>query len=77
MSYTRLHKIYEEKIEKLPFSIVEVNYGEKPELVNILEEAILNNEKLTDEQIKLFADISDRKEGERYWLKKNIFILNL
>tara|TARA_Y100001938_G_C8032308_1_gene401347 strand:- start:70 stop:270 length:201 start_codon:yes stop_codon:yes gene_type:complete len=66
MSYTRLHKIYEEKIEKLPFSIVEVNYGEKPELVDILEEAILNNQKLTNEQLKLFTDITENKEGERY-----------
>jgi len=68
MSYTRLHKIYEEKIGELPFSIVEVNYREKPELVDILEEAILNNVELTEEQIKLFADISQNKEGERYWL---------
>jgi len=66
MSYTRLHKLYEEKIGKLPFSIVEVSYREKPELAYVLEEAILNNKKLTDEQIKLFADISDRKKGERY-----------
>ena len=66
MSYTRLHKIYEEKIEKLPFSIVEVNYGEKPELVDILEEAILNNQKLTNEQLKLLTDITENKEGERY-----------
>ena len=66
MSYTRLHKIYEEKIEQLPFSIVEVNYGEKPELVDILEEAILNNEKLTNEKLKLFTDITENKEGERY-----------
>ena len=50
--------MYEEKIEKLPFSIVEVNYGEKPELLGILEEAISNNQKLTQEQLKLFVDMS-------------------
>jgi len=66
MSYSKIHKTYEDKFGELPFTIRDVNHTEIEDQVSeLLQDAIMNNEKLTENQIKQLIEIPDLPEDAK------------
>lgn len=60
MSYVKIHKLYEEKFGELPYNIRDIRYTEKEELASqLLQDALLDNKKLNEKQIKSIIDIPE------------------
>jgi len=66
MSYSKIHKTYVDKFGELPFSIRDINYTEVEDQVSeLLQDAIMNNEKLTDEQLKQVIEMPEIPEDAK------------
>tara|TARA_R110000803_G_C11938139_1_gene316221 strand:+ start:957 stop:1160 length:204 start_codon:yes stop_codon:yes gene_type:complete len=60
MSYIKIHRLYEQKFGELPFSIRDINHTSlEDEITELLEDALLNNEKVTENQFNQIIEITD------------------
>ncbi|BAQ91872.1 hypothetical protein [uncultured Mediterranean phage uvMED] len=66
MSYAKIHILYENKFGELPFTIRDIKNTEiENEISELLQEALVNETKLTDEQINQVIEIPDLPEGAK------------
>jgi hypothetical protein len=66
MSYAKIHILYENKFGELPFNIRDIKNTEiENEASEILQEALVNETKLTDDQIKQIIEIPDIPEDAK------------
>jgi len=66
MSYAKIHILYEKKFGELPFTIRDIKNTEiENEASELLQEALVNETKLTENELKQVIEIPDIPEDAK------------
>ena len=66
MSYAKIHILYENKFGELPFNIRDIKNTEiENEASELLQEALVNETKLTEDELKQVIEIPDIPEDAK------------
>lgn len=66
MSYAKIHTLYEKKFGELPFTIRDIKNTEiENEASELLQEALVNETKLTEDELKQVIEIPDIPEDAK------------